>query len=211
MLPQEIDLARNAFRTALFGMALALGLAASEETRASTLSFVIDKSNSAVTLTRNGNLCLVSNCGTTAVLASALTNGDTYTVGTGDSIAFDFLTLTGKGTGLANYAVTAVLAFSSPYLRVATTGNLLTATAVGRFIGGRLTWDAAEPATTIGGSTVKISFASGEGLFDDGTRKITTTATITGISIVPLPATGLLLAAGLGGLGLFRRGRAQAA
>ncbi|MCE6950280.1 VPLPA-CTERM sorting domain-containing protein [Cereibacter sphaeroides] len=190
-------------------LCLALGVAA-PKADAATLSFVVDRDASSVELTRNGRLCL-GNCSVTASLASGLTTGSTYEIGTGDTATFDFLTFTGRGQGLGweGYAVNAVLAFSSPFLHVSGTG-LFTTTALGVFRNGDLIWDTIAPVT-INGSQFRISFDSGTGMFAKGQRTMGTTASITGVNVVPLPATGLLLVAGLGGLALLRRRRQVAA
>ncbi|WP_157764695.1 VPLPA-CTERM sorting domain-containing protein [Rhodobacter sp. CZR27] len=194
------------FKSAAICLALASGSAASQRAQAATMSFVVDRTNSSVSLASTDRLCVLSNCGVTASLASSLRNGNSYEIGTGDSATFDFLTLTGRGLGWADYTISAVLAFSSPRLTVSGTGSLFTTTAFGRIVDGSLIWDAIAPIV-VNGSEFLISFGSGSELFDDGSRRITTTATLTGVNVVPLPATGLLLVAALGSLALIRRRR----
>lgn len=190
------------FKTAAVCLALAAGTASGAE--AATLSFVVDRGQSSVELVETGRGCL-GNCSVSASLAGSLTTGSAYEIGTGDTATFDFLAFTGRGQGLGleNYLVKAVLAFSSPVLSVANTGHF-TAAAVGTVRNGELIWDSIAPII-VGGSEFRISFDTGSSLFTRGRYSMTTTATLTGVNVVPLPATGLLLVAALGGLALLRR------
>ncbi len=75
----------------------------------------------------------------------------------------------------------------------------------GNITAGVLTWTSVTPQNTTlpNGSEVAFDFQGGSGLFLG--RSETSTASITGISIVPLPAGGLLLLSALGGIAALRR------
>jgi hypothetical protein len=175
------------------------------------MDFVVDLAGSSVTLTETGGggiTCWVSNCGVQADLA--LNDGQVFTIGTGDVAEFDFLTFTGDGTtGLTprRFDITAILAFSSPNLEVTGVGDGAAFLLAGYILSGILTWTSISPSdwTAPNGSLVGFSFEGGSGLFLGSS--VTTSASITGTSIVPLPAGGLLLLGALGGLAALRRKR----
>ncbi|MEO9780225.1 MAG: VPLPA-CTERM sorting domain-containing protein [Sedimentitalea sp.] len=148
-------------------------------------------------------------------LASGLV-GTTFDLNeVGDYETFDFLTFTGNGTGFyENYTASATLAFSAPTIDASSGGAGGVVGVIGGFIGaGALEWDDV-PVDVAFGNTgiVSIDFQGGSTILP-GTS-ITTTATVTlvqaDISPVPLPATGLLLLGGMGGLVAMRRKRKAA-
>lgn len=192
-------------RTAGLALVAAFGLASGAS--AATLDFVIDRSSSSVTMTNtaSGLVCNLTNCGVSATLASSLQDGDTYTVSTGVTQSFDFLTFTGTGTGTTSYTISAVLNFLSP-AGVSGSGNgtgsaLLIA---GNIVSGVLSWTTVMLNGVLpSGSVASFALEDGVGLFAG--NSITTGASITGVSIVPLPAGGLLLITAMGGLAVLRR------
>jgi hypothetical protein len=198
-------------RAAAFALVACVGLVSGAS--AATLDFVIDRTNSSVTVNSLGigQPCSLSNCGITAVLADSLQDGDTYTIGTGDSATFDFLTFSGTGRGLAVYSVNAVLSFLSP---TGVTGSGSGTGGMVMFAGfitqGSLNWSSATLSGALpGGSVVDFDL---QGLSMASGAKITTTATLKGVNIVPLPAGAVLLISALGGLAALRqRTRARAA
>lgn len=191
-------------------LAVTMGLSALTA-QATTIDFVVDLAGSSVTLTETGGggfVCRLSNCGVEATLA--LTDGETFTLGTGDVAEFDFLTFTGNGTtGLTprSFTVEAVLAFSSPDLDVTGNGGGSAFLLLGNIVAGNLTWTSILPAVWVApnGSEVAFLFGGGSGLFFGSS--VTTSASIIGTSIVPLPAGGLLLLGALAGLAALRRRR----
>ncbi len=208
--------------TGLAKLALIAGLGMTslgmvDQAQAATLDFVVDRANSSVTLSAasgGGLVCTLSRCGVTASLAPSLTTGSTYTIGTGTTSTFDFLSFTGNGTtGLSprSYNISAVLAFSSPLVSVTGTGTTSAFLLLGSIVSGTLTWNTITPQnlTLPDGSKVSFGFSGGTGLFLGNTVK--TQASITGIDIVapvPLPAGGVLLIGALGALAGLQRRRA---
>lgn len=194
-------------------LAVALTLGAGSGA-AATLDFTYDPAMSSITVTNtaNGLLCGLTGCGLTASLIAPTT---TATLGTGDSVTLPALSFGTQGLGMANFTVTATLAFTGlqPFSATITGTGTETVPLFGAQ-SGSLVWVAQPgPLTLPDGSIVSLSFAT-PAAFTGGA--VTSTATLTATYIapapspVPLPATGLLLAGALGGLGLLRR-RARAA
>jgi hypothetical protein len=204
--------------TGIRGGALAVvaAIALAPQAQAATIDFVVDRAASSVQLisqSGGGRLCTATNCGVSVELASGLDSGDTYTIGTGVTETFDFLTFSGTGTtGLTprGFMVKAVLAFSSPSISVTGMATGSAFLLAGRIIGGNLTWDSITPQNVVlpDGSEVAFNFGGGQGIFLS--ERVTTSASVEGLNIVqpapvPVPAAGLLLAGALGGLALARR------
>lgn len=174
-------------------------------------NFVIDTANSSVSLSAAGSgiACNFTRCGISASLANGF--GGSFALATGQSNTFNFLQFNGQGSGGVAYDVSATLAFLTP-AGATTTGNGNGAAALfrGRIIGGVLNWTNL-PASVIlaNGSQVGINFQGGLSVLNG--RNVTTTATVSGINIVPVPMAGLLLLTGVGLLGAVGRRKARAA
>jgi hypothetical protein len=198
-------------RSGAFALVAAMALA--PQAQAATLDFVVDRAASSVQLisqSGGGRLCTLSTCGVSVELAAGLNSGDTYTVGTGVTQTFDFLTFSGTGTtGLSprGFMVRAILAFSSPSISVTGEATGSAFLLAGTILGGNLVWTSITPQNVIlpGGSEVAFNFGGGQGIFLS--NNVTTSASVTGVNIapVPLPAAGLMLLAAVGGLALARR------
>ncbi len=177
-------------------------------------TFTVDMANSSVALTDSGSgfICSLTSCGIDAQLASGL-SGTTFDLDNpGDTETFDFLTFSGTGTGTATYDVEATLAFDPPSASVTSGGSGNVLLLSGNIVAGLLTWNDV-PATLFlaDGSEVLVDFEGGVGIFLGSST--TTTASVTLESVpapIPLPASGVLLLAGLGGLSLMRRKRRSA-
>lgn len=194
---------------------LAMTLLGGAQADATTLPFEIDVANSSVTITEQnggGIACFFTNCGIEANLAAGF--GGSFALGTGDTEVFDFIEWTVDGTaGIfgRTFEVEATLAFITP------DGADTTATGDGRgffiagvIVGGVLDWDDNDVPTTFQipqGSTIEVDFQDGISILPL-TDSVVTTAQVTGINIVPLPATLPLLATA--GLGLLLLGRRRA-
>ena len=177
-------------------------------------TFTVDAANSSVTLTQTGTgfFCSLTNCGVEAQLASGLAGTSFDLSNVGDSNTFDFLTFTGSGTGGAIYDITATLAFDPPSFSVTGGGSGGVAVFGGYIAAGALFWtDMPTTVVLADGSEVRVDYQGGIG-FLLGTST-TTSASLTLESLpaaVPLPASGVLMMAGIGGLFAMRRKRRSA-
>ncbi|MEI4488267.1 hypothetical protein V8J36_18905 [Frigidibacter sp. MR17.14] len=199
-------------------LALVGGLALSPAS-AATVTFTLDRANSAIALAEDGVACLKkTTCGVTADLAFA--EGTAITLDEGASQAFDLISWTGFGSGTANYDVQLTLAFSTPAVASVTgLGSASALTFKGVIIAGALDWSSVTPLA-FDGIDATLSLASADGLVLSPSVTTGAKLTLNGVTPppavtpdptpapVPLPAAGALLAAAIGGLaGLRRRGR----
>lgn len=204
---------RNKFLTscAAGAMLVATGGIASAAT---TQGFAVDWANSSVTLTDQsggGLACYFSSCG----LGVSLTNGPTsFTLAEGGSETFDFLRWTSTSdwgtTGYGNprsFEVSATLAFSNPVSSGSSDGTGGAYMLLGYIIGGTLTWDSIPQITAGNGSVYDLSFGGGSGWLLEGDAGYTSSATVSLVSAVPLPAAAPMLLAGMGVLGFVGRRR----
>ncbi|MEM6480738.1 MAG: VPLPA-CTERM sorting domain-containing protein [Pseudomonadota bacterium] len=184
-------------------------------TGAHATTFTVDAANSSVSLTETGSgfICSLTNCGVDVSLASGLSGTSFDLDNPGDVETFDFLTFGGRGVGLNTYDIEATLAFSSPILSITSGGSGGVLVFGGSIAAGLLEWDDV-PATVFlsDGSEITVDFEGGFDVFLG--HSVTTTASLTLESVspsaVPLPASGLLLLGGFGGLALLRRRRRAA-
>ncbi|HHI93620.1 MAG TPA: VPLPA-CTERM sorting domain-containing protein [Gammaproteobacteria bacterium] len=169
-------------------------------------TFTFDESASSISVTPNGSLCF--GCDLTASFSAGVDGAswtptsatDSWTIGN----FIDWNAAGGFGGALYDVAVT--LAFSSPDpASTSTTGAAGYASFFGVISGGFLSWDPVPSLTFAQGSTLDIALEDGIAI-GFGTS-VSTGATFTGNTIapVPLPATGLLLLAGIAGLGVARK------
>ena len=133
-----------------------------------------------------------------------------------DSHTFSFLEFTVDCNdawgclGVGTYDITATLAFDLPAISVEGNGSGSALLAVGKIVGGNLTWTDVPKTVSFGnGQTATIDFEDAFGLVLG--KKVTTAATVTlGASPVPLPAAGLMLGVVLTGMGYAASRRRQA-
>lgn len=196
--------------------AAAFGASALFATAGHAVSFDVSGANSDVSLDASGGF--VSGClgsplpDASCVGVELATDLETETfdlVNVGDSHTFDFLTFTSYGVGFYDeFDITATLAFDVPTVSD-TVGNGdggIFFSLGGFVVGGTLDWSNLPTMVAFGnGGLLGIDFEGGTGLFLHS--PVTTTATVTLLAApIPLPASGFLLLAGLGGVfGLRRR------
>lgn len=188
-----------------------VGLMATAANAATYPTFVFDESESAISVTPNGSLCW--GCSLSASFSAGVDGAswtptsatDSWTIGN----FIDWDAAGGFGGALYNVAIT--LAFSSPDPTITSgTGAAGYASFFGVISGGFLTWDPIASLVFDQGSTLDIDLEGGIS-FGFGTN-VSSGVTFTGnpiigntIAPIPLPATGLLLLAGLAGLGAARK------
>lgn len=190
------------FSAKSLGLATAFVLVASI---AQAVTFTIDAANSSVTLTptsSGGNAIAAS-------LASGL-DGTTFDlINPGDSAPIDFLTFSSSCFICADsYDISATLAFDPPSVSATGSGTGGAVVFFGSIIGGNLSWTSGVPTQVDigGGGLATIDFQGGTGILLG--HSTTTSAKVTldvAPALVPLPASALLLLAGLGGLAAVRR------
>jgi hypothetical protein len=190
-------------------LAVLIALSGAPAKAVSSLTFVLDRQASYVTVSPLSGFCL--GCSLSADLAFA--DGETFALSQGETQVLDFIDWDVAGfIGGAQFDVAARLAFSEPVGATATSGGsggFLTF--LGVVTAGGLTWtDTPSTMNLSDGSQITIDFEGGLALFDSGgvTTSASVTADIIGAqpvsAVVSLPATGGLLAAGLCALLLLR-------
>ena len=199
--------ALTAAAATVFGLSL---VGAANPAQASVvLPFTFDSVNSSVDVTQTGSgfVCNLTSCGVSASISETPAS---MNIGTGDAWTFDFIDWSTNGTGAGTFDVSATLAFDPPSgTSVGGSGNGGFVTLAGLLTGGVLIWNDMPKAFSVGPSTFTANFEGGVDVF---AGSATTTATVTGVNVIPLPAAGWLLLGGLGALGFAaRRKRKMAA
>lgn len=185
-------------------------------------TFVVDPSESSVTLTPTGGggaLCGVTSCEISAELAPGFPDPSSFDLSEGETQELDFIQFSFDGiTGLTpvTYDITATLSFSSPDVDVTSAGsgaalfaelNGVITVEAGLFT---LDWTEVPLILTEGPVTFEVDFEEGVLFaFEIGSEAtVTTAASVTLISQVPLPASGLVLLTGIVLLPVLRRRKA---
>ena len=177
----------------------AIGLT-SVAAQASTVDFAIDTSASSITVADSSVL--------TASLS--IPTDYSFSLNVGESETFEFATWDFVGEGTTD--VTVSLVFSAPSTTVGGSGEAKVATF--SFMGLTLTgtgisWDSIVTSVA-GGATFSVDFGDFTSYTSDNVIKVISSATVTLDAYtppVPLPATGLLLLAGVFGIGAAGRTR----
>ncbi|SHG73624.1 VPLPA-CTERM protein sorting domain-containing protein [Cognatiyoonia sediminum] len=187
----------------LISSAIAIPLAATSAT-ASTVSFDVDGPGSEAFI--SGQLSAGA-----AIFAepSADLDNEIFDLGVGDSYSFDFIDFSIVdvesfiGGGL--FAVEATLAFEAPGGSVSDSGFGGFGTFAGFLSGGVLEWTTGTQQVSLDDGTVFTVELEEGSVFGFG-NSATAQATVTlDVAPVPLPASSLLLLAGLSGLGIAAR------
>lgn len=173
---------------------------------ASTIDFTVDIPGSSVSI--DSQSCgIFGTCSVAADLATPI-SPLSFSLAEGETQEIEFIELTFFGTGVGSADISATLAFSAPPISSSDTGS-------GSYIviggtinldagGGFLTWDNGPQQYVLAdGSVVEIAFEEVSGLFLGD--PVTIDAYVTAISIVPLPAGGVLLLTGLVAIPAMRR------
>lgn len=177
---------------------------------ASTVDFVLNASNSEVTITSqaDGFVCSLTSCGVEANIVPGF--GGSFTLDHGEEQTFDFIEWIGVGTGAFLYAVEATLAFLEPSEATTTSGGGGFGIVLNGFIkaGGVFWEDVPRTVTLTDGHEIEIDF-------EDGITLLAGHKVISGASValapVPLPLPIAMLLGGCGVLALVARRRSIAA
>lgn len=143
-------------------------------------------------------------------------------IGSGFSLAegetsdwFDFFSLTASGIALdESYTVNATLAFSDPGGFSSTTGSGEFSTFFGAISSGSLDWGSDQFSTVslADGTEYTVELEQGAAIVLGNSATVRARVTLdNAVAPVPLPASALLLLAGVGGLGAMRLRKKQAA
>lgn len=209
------------FKSYTLPLIFAACLAATTASAAVT-DFEIDFSNSNVTITDQSSptglpdfLRGLTNCSISATIADGLSAPLSFSLASGESKTFDFLTLDVAGIGLPrDLALSATLAFTEPALTSSAdaTGSLFffeSGFLGGSFLGGVDGFDGAPALISLAdGTMVEIAFGGFDGLMAG--KQTSISATVSVLSAPPPPASFLLLASALAVMGCAGRRRLSA-
>lgn len=175
--------------------------------------FAIDGSTSSITVTEGIDLCF--GCSLSASFSAGV-DGATWTptspTDSWNIANFIDWNASGSGFGAAVYNVALTIGFSSPdAASSSTTGDVGFLSIFGHVNAGLLIWDSIGDLTFAQGSTLSIALQGGAAIGTGNTVSSGVTFTGNTIAPIPLPASGLLLLAGVAGLGSLRRKRKAAA
>jgi hypothetical protein len=200
-------------KKALAGLALATTLGVGgPATASSVLTFTLHEGGSTAAITKvEGSFCSIFS--TCFDVETAGFDGMTFALGEGGSQTFDFLNFNYRGDPRGTYRISASLALSQPLSTVVSdTAGVEITTVSGQLSQGRLRWDRTVPTVVnmADGSAFSVIFNDfdyGQGSWLQGPLVATATIEALDVAPVPLPATGLLLLAGMGAMVALRRRR----
>lgn len=185
----------NLIKIAAVALVMAAGSA-----QAVSVHFDVDGAGSSANANRTG--CIFCASDISASTVSGL-DSEAFSLTEGMSYSFDFIEFTASGLGGGTYEVSATLAFSDPGGAITATGGGVYGTFFGAISGGTLTWDDAVQQVAFGnGGLYTVALQQGITLVK-GSAIAKATVTLDAAP-VPLPASALLLLAGIGGLGVMR-------
>jgi hypothetical protein len=199
----------NIIKTAVVALGLATGAA-----HATSVHFDVDAHESSAHAERVYGSCWFL-CGKSGIEANLVDDIDdtTFYLAEGETSGwFDFFEISVWGlTAGQGYEVSATLAFADPMGSATATGGGYYGTVFGLISGGNLTWDDPDMEVAFGnGGQYTVEFQEGSILGFGNTATVQARVTLDAAP-VPLPASALLLLAGLGGLGAVRMRRRTAA
>ncbi len=186
------------FSAAVLAVGLATGAA-----QASPVDFQVSDASVAVTnVDPNCGWLGCSVLDVTTTLNPGLV-GTTFSLHEGETQSLNFFDISVSGFGSGDYEVAATLDFSDPGGSASGAGGGNVFTVFGIFSGGTLSWGPDEQISFGNGGLYTVAF---EPLHEIGFGNTATVRAFVTLDVapVPLPASALLLLAGIGGIGVLR-------